>query len=350
MSLDPNGAPAGYYYQAGATAYIEDPAGTYSLAGATTPIADPAGTYSGAGASAPTQDAAGTYSSPYALDTLILDTEFTTPQFGVLTFNNQTAVANWYGATSYEATLASEFFSTYGSAANMLFTRFPGEGVRAHLYGANNSNMTLAQLQAINGTITITSQGYNFSGSVNLENVTSFAGAASAIQTALNKNLPVAATTTGSSIAPVSVSFTGNIGAGTGSAVILNVTSISSGSIQIGALISGNNISPNMQICSQVSGTPGGVGIYTLYVPNPAGTTSSETMTETYGVLTVGSATSGTVADGEQGHRRRRVFAHGDRIQFERQRGRKHLGCGQCPDCVGRERDDDGRSAQRHLL
>ena len=30
MSLNPNGAPPGYYYQAGATAYLIDPAGTYS--------------------------------------------------------------------------------------------------------------------------------------------------------------------------------------------------------------------------------------------------------------------------------------------------------------------------------
>ena len=44
MSLNPNGAPAGYYYQAGATAYLIDPAGTYSLAGASAPTIDPAGT------------------------------------------------------------------------------------------------------------------------------------------------------------------------------------------------------------------------------------------------------------------------------------------------------------------
>ena len=49
MSLDPNGAPAGYYYEAGATAYLIDPAGTFSLAGASAPTTDPAGTYSGRG-------------------------------------------------------------------------------------------------------------------------------------------------------------------------------------------------------------------------------------------------------------------------------------------------------------
>ena len=40
MSLNPDGAPAGYYYQAGATAYLIDPAGTYSPAGASAPTTD----------------------------------------------------------------------------------------------------------------------------------------------------------------------------------------------------------------------------------------------------------------------------------------------------------------------
>ena len=61
MSLDPNAAPAGYYYQAGATAYLIDPAGTYSPAGASAPTTDPADPYAGAGASAPTLAAAGAY-------------------------------------------------------------------------------------------------------------------------------------------------------------------------------------------------------------------------------------------------------------------------------------------------
>ena len=61
MSLNPDGAPAGFYSQAGATAYLIDPAGAYSPAGASAPTADPAGTDDGAGASAPTLAAAGVY-------------------------------------------------------------------------------------------------------------------------------------------------------------------------------------------------------------------------------------------------------------------------------------------------
>jgi hypothetical protein len=309
----PTGDPAGAYSLAGASAptpaaagtfipvydatsaaaEIVDGGGTYSLPGASTPTADPAGTYSAPGASAPTLDPAGTYTSPYALDRLFLDTTSVTPGNEVLSFNSVSAVANYYGDTSVEAGLAVDFFAGYGTCATMLFVRDPIGGNRAHLYGANVSNLTLAQLQAINGTLSITSQGYLFTGSINLSGVKSFTAAATAIQAALNQNLPVAAVTTGDSIAPVSVSFTGST-----NGLLLDVTAVSSGAIEIGALVSGAKVPAGTQINSQISGTPGGVGIYSLYVP--AGTISSETMTESYGVLTIGSVTSGTVADGEQ--------------------------------------------------
>ena len=268
-------------------------AGTYSLAGASTPTADPGGTYSAAGASAPIEDPAGTYSSPYALDCLFLETSSATPNNEVLSFDSVTAVANYYGDTSAEAGLAVQFFADYGTAANMLFIRFPIGGNRAHLYGGNVSNLTLAQLQAINGTLSVASQGYQYSASINLADVTSFTAAATDIQAALNENLPVAAVTTGDTIAPVSVSFTGSA-----NGLLLDVTSIGSGAIEIGALISGAGVPAGTQINAQFTGAPGGVGLYSLYVP--AGQISSEAMTESYGVLTVGSVSSGAVADGEQ--------------------------------------------------
>ena len=176
----PTPAAAGTYIPGyGATsaaAEIVDGAGTYSLPGASTPTADPAGTYSAAGASAPTLDPAGTYTSPYALDRLFLETSSVTPGFEVLSFNSVTAVANFYGVSSAEAGLATQFFAQYGAAANMLFARYPVGGNRAHLFGADVSNLTLQQLQAINGPISITSQGYLFSGSVNLSGVDKFHG------------------------------------------------------------------------------------------------------------------------------------------------------------------------------
>jgi len=238
-------------------------------------------------------ECASAQSNPYALDRLFLMPSDKQPVYQVLSFTNETEVANYYGVGSYQAQLASDFFAGYtGNSATMLFTRYPELSARAHLYGADISDLTLAQLQAINGTLTITSQGYNFSGSVNLSGVSSFEAAAAAIQNDLNQTLPTAAVTTGT-IAPVSVSFTGSI-----SKLLLTVTAVSSGNIQVGSIISGRGIPPGAQITSQVNGTPGSAGVYGLFVPE--GTVSSEAMTETYGVLSVNPASSGTVNDGEQ--------------------------------------------------
>ncbi len=118
-----------------AAAQIVSPPGTFHPPGATAPIADPGGTYSAAGATAPTIDPAGTYSSPYALNRLFFELKNTTPANVVLSFNSATAVANYYGARSSEATLAQEFFAGYGgTSATMLFTRM-GIRQRPHLLG-----------------------------------------------------------------------------------------------------------------------------------------------------------------------------------------------------------------------
>ena len=184
--------------------------------------------------------------NPYALDRLFLMEPSATPAGEVLTFNSEVAVANYFGRGSEQARLATEFFRGYtGSSANMLFTRFPYLPARAHLYGEHMVNPTLAQLQT--GWLSLRSEDYKYSGQVNFSGMTSFYEAASAIQTTLNQHLPVAATTTESSIAPVHVSFTGSI-----NHTVLNVTSISSGSIQIGSFVSWLGVPGGTQITGQI--------------------------------------------------------------------------------------------------
>jgi hypothetical protein len=244
--------------------------------------------------SASLPECADAQSNPYALDRLFLAQSQREPLYEVLSFQNATAVENYYGVGTEEARLATEFFDGCNSCgANMLFTRLPILSARAHLVGGNVSDLTLAQLQAISGTLSITSQGYAYSASINLSNVTSLKNAAAVIQSALNQNLPVAAVTTASSIKPVSVAFTGSV-----NNLLLTVSAAPSGGVQVGSIITGRGIPAGAQITSQVSGTPGGAGVYGLYVPE--GHISTETLTASYGVLTVGSTTSGTVAIGQQ--------------------------------------------------
>ena len=208
-------------------------------------------------------------------------------------------MADYYGATSFEASLADEFFAGYGGApATMLFKRYSGGGGRPHCTGPTLANLTLKDLQSISGSLLITFQGstwpepITYSAPIILSGVPSFAAAAKTIESALNSSLQVAAYTSESFITPTSVSFTGSI---TGD--LLQITSVSSGSIKLGAEISGPGGIPIGQIVTQRAGPPGGPGLFTLFAK--AGTFSSETMTETYGVLTVGSV-SGTVAVGEK--------------------------------------------------
>lgn len=99
-----------------------------------------------------------------------------------------------------------------------------------------------------------------------------------------------------------SASVTGAIAAATGSFTgaindnILTITAVSSGTAVVGGLLSGTNVATGTRIVSQLSGTAGGVGTYTVSIPNQ--TVASTTISETYGTLTVSAVSSGTVGVG----------------------------------------------------
>jgi hypothetical protein len=321
MTVRPGGAPAGTYYDRTTKSYIIDPGGTYSAAGATAPTTDPAGTYS----------------SPYALDRLVILWKQDTPDNSVLSFTSAAQVEQRYGYSSQEATIARHFFRGYQNVngVTLSFTRW-GMGQRPHLLGANLANLTLAQLQAINGTIDMQlsipgGPTFDYSGTIDLSHVTSFFDAATQIRDTLNNSLQVVAKTQSDTIEAENVSFEGYVMPGQASHLF--VTSVTSGSITPGGMVSGQNITPGSQIIGQISGTPGGPGEYNLFgfrggptsggggsaAVNPGTTTAltntgmlstlsatavttpaSTPMSETYGLLTVGSLTSGTLAVGER--------------------------------------------------
>ena len=74
---------------------------------------------------------------------------------------------------------------------------------------------------------------------------------------------------------------------------------LSSGAIVVGGVVAGTGYVGH--VVAQTSGTPGGVGTYSVWYGQSNETNfASEALTETYGVLTIGTVTSGTVAVGEQ--------------------------------------------------
>lgn len=94
------------------------------------------------------------------------------------------------------------------------------------------------------------------------------------------------------SIAAATASFTGSIQGN-----VLTVSNVSSGSIVVGEILSGTGVATGTQVTTQVSGTPGGVGVYTVNIPEQV--VASTTISGTYGILTVTAATASTLAVGQ---------------------------------------------------
>lgn len=120
---------------------------------------------------------------------LVLTKNTRVPIGQVLSFPDQKTVANYFGSSSSEASGAGVYFLGFRNKQQtpsaLLFSQYPTVGVSAYLRGANLASMSLAQLQALSGVITITINGNaTTSGTINLSSATSFSSAASIIQTA----------------------------------------------------------------------------------------------------------------------------------------------------------------------
>lgn len=101
---------------------------------------------------------------------------------------------------------------------------------------------------------------------------------------------------------PETDSVTGAIAPGTGSVTgsisgnVLTVTAVGSGSLPVGATLSGSGVATGTKIVAQLSGTPLGVGTYAVSIAEQ--NVASTTITATFGVLTVTVAGSGALAVG----------------------------------------------------
>lgn len=102
--------------------------------------------------------------------------------------------------------------------------------------------------------------------------------------------------------APGTASATGSIAAGTFSVTgsindnVLTVSAVGSGTVYPGGTISGTGIASGTKVVAQLSGTAGGVGTYSVSIPEQ--TVASTTVSGTYGIFTAASALSGTFGVG----------------------------------------------------
>lgn len=205
------------------------------------------------------------------LSGLIL-TQFSRIPIGTVeNFASAVDVATYFGANSVEAPLANTYFLGFDNSnvkpANLLFAQYNQNNVAAWTRGGGLGGMTLAQLQALSGSIIVSIDGVQHTASnVVLSSATSFSAAAELITVGLATTGPVGATISGSI-----------------SGTTLTVASVSSGTIALNQEVHGVGVTAGTQISAFVTGT-GTTGTYTVTIsqsvtPAEAMTTNAPTVT-----------------------------------------------------------------------
>lgn len=203
--------------------------------------------------------------SALALNGLILTNGLRTPIGTVPSFPTATAVGNYYGFTSTEYNLAVVYFGGFVNSnlkpGALYFAQYPWTGpVAAFLRGSSLASVTLAQLQAFAGTLTVTINGTPVTSSaISLAAATSFSNAATIIATALG--------TTGATYG-VTSSATTIVG------TTMTVAGMTSGAIASGNVLTGTGVTAGTTVSQQLTGTPGGVGTYTVSISQTVSATA----------------------------------------------------------------------------
>jgi Protein of unknown function (DUF3383) len=229
--------------------------------------------------------------------TLLISESNRVPIGQVYSFALGSAVTSYFGAESAEdkfanggSGLGGGYFAGFtGSSAlpgNLLVAQYNPSAVSAYLWGGNAAAaLTLTQLQALSGSLTVVMDGYSHViSSISLSSYNSFSSAAAGIAAAFTD--------------PTEASFTASIGAtftGSQSGTNLTTTAVT-GLISVGDVIAGTGVASGTTIVSQTSGTPGGAGVY---VTSLSGTASGASCTGTSTVVDVTAVASGTIAVGQ---------------------------------------------------
>jgi hypothetical protein len=217
---------------------------------------------------------------------LFLSTAARVPIGQVASFPSATAVQNYFGPSSIEASYAGVYFqaddNSLAKPGNILFAQFPFNAVSAFLRGASVASLGLTGVQLLTGTLTVTVNGTVKTGNVNLGSATTLPGAAAIIANTLGLTGVQHAVATGQQGATYNAS---------GTLTTLTVGTITSGFLSVGDIVLGTGVPANTIIVSQSSGSAGGTGTYVLN----QNTTAIGTLTSQSAVLNVTAVSSGSV-------------------------------------------------------
>ena len=129
----------------------------------------------------------GSGGNPLALNGVILSKSAYLPTNAVQTFASADAVSAFFGPASTEYALAQVYFLGFDNSTikpgTLIFAPFVDTARAAWIQSGSLAGMTLAQLQALSGSLTVTFNGTaKTAASINLSAATSFSNAASLIQ------------------------------------------------------------------------------------------------------------------------------------------------------------------------
>ena len=199
-------------------------------------------------------------------------------------FANQADVADYFGPNSQEALCAANYFLGFNNSnvkpGRLYFAQYNDDDVGAYLRGGDVRGYTLAQLQAITGSLTVVIDGATrTAASINLSGASSFSNAAALIQTALFATDPTEADATACTISGTTMTVGGTI----------------TGTVSPGQTVTGAGVTANSVILSQLSGTTGGAGTYELSQTSAVGAPAAFTFVATDGTVTFDSVSGGFV-------------------------------------------------------
>lgn len=206
------------------------------------------------------------------------------PYAAMQPFSSAADVSEYFGPSSQEAALAQNYFAGFSGSnikpGRLYFTQYNEEAVGAYLRGGDARGYSLAQLQALTGSLTVVIDGATRTApSINLSGASSFSNAASIIQTALFATDPTEATASECTISGTTMTVGGTI----------------TGTVEVGQTVTGSGVTANTIILSQISGTPGGAGDYEVSQTQTVGSPTAFTMTATDGTVTFDSVSGGFV-------------------------------------------------------
>lgn len=133
--------------------------------------------------------------NPLSPNSVFLTEDPSIPIGTVQGFGSLAAVQSWFGANAPESVLAAIYFAgflgTRSLPSVLYFAQYNVAAVAGYLRGGSTAGMTLTQLQALTGTLTVVIDAVSHvSAAINLSGATSFSNAAALIQTGLDGGTP----------------------------------------------------------------------------------------------------------------------------------------------------------------